>query len=218
MRERFERQMKILNTQLMAMGTAAEQAIQSAITALQKQDASAAENARRLEVELDGQERNIESLCLKLIIEQQPVAGDLRQISAALRMITDLERIGDQAADIAELAMRLCGQTYIKPITHLPQMAQQAMKMVTGSIDAFINGDLETARRVWEMDTTVDNFFDTIKNELIALIRTDAANGEQAVDLLMVAKYLERIGDHAQNLAEWVVYSLTGVHKGGKSQ
>ncbi|MGI6074910.1 MAG: phosphate signaling complex protein PhoU [Pyramidobacter sp.] len=218
MRERFEKQMQKLNNQLMTMGSTAEQAIRSAITALQKQDASAAENARRLEEELDGQERDIETLCLKLILEQQPVAGDLRQISSALRMITDLERIGDQAADIAELAMRLYGQTFIKPITHLPQMAQQAMKMVTGSIDAFITHDLATAEAVWDMDTTVDNFFDTIKNELIALIRKDASNGEQAVDLLMIAKYLERIGDHAQNLSEWVIYSLTGTHKGGETQ
>jgi phosphate transport system protein len=214
MRERFDKQMQLLNNDLMLMGSSAEQAIQSAILALQNQDAKAADNAIELERELDSQERTVEGLCLKLILEQQPVAGDLRLISSALKMITDMERIGDQAADIAELAMRLRGQTFIKPLTHLPQMAQQTIKMVTGSVDAFVQKDLNKAEEVWKMDDDVDRFFDIIKHELISLIQRNAQNGEQAVDLLMIAKYFERIGDHAQNISEWVIFSLTGVHKG----
>ncbi|MGN0838976.1 MAG: phosphate signaling complex protein PhoU [Pyramidobacter sp.] len=214
MRERFEKQMQLLNNDLMLMGSSAEQAIQNAILALQNQDEEAAKNAIELERELDSQERTVESLCLKLILEQQPVAGDLRLISSALKMITDMERIGDQAADIAELAMRLRGQAFIKPLTHLPQMAQQTIEMVTGSVDAFIQKDLKKAEDVWKMDDNVDSFFDIIKSELIRLIQRNAENGEQAVDLLMIAKYFERIGDHAQNISEWVIFSLTGVHKG----
>lgn len=206
--------MQLLNNDLMLMGSSAEQAIQNAILALQNQDDEAAKNAIELERELDSQERTVESLCLKLILEQQPVAGDLRLISSALKMITDMERIGDQAADIAELAMRLRGQAFIKPLTHLPQMAQQTIEMVTGSVDAFIQKDLKKAEDVWKMDDNVDSFFDIIKSELIRLIQRNAENGEQAVDLLMIAKYFERIGDHAQNISEWVIFSLTGVHKG----
>ncbi len=206
--------MQLLNNDLMLMGSSAEQAIQNAILALQNQDEEAAKNAIELERELDSQERTVESLCLKLILEQQPVAGDLRLISSALKMITDMERIGDQAADIAELAMRLRGQAFIKPLTHLPQMAQQTIEMVTGSVDAFIQKDLKKAEDVWKMDDNVDSFFDIIKSELIRLIQRNAENGEQAVDLLMIAKYFERIGDHAQNISEWVIFSLTGVHKG----
>jgi phosphate transport system protein len=163
---------------------------------------------------VDQKERDIEALCLKLLLQQQPVARDLRQISAALKMITDMERIGDQAADISGIALYLADTPYIKKLEHLPQMASAAIRMVTGSIDAYIKKDLVLAREVMEMDDIIDDLFDVVKRELIELIRQNAGNGEQAIDLLMIAKYFERIGDHAQNIAEWVEYSMTGKHKG----
>ena len=218
MRSRFDKQLNQLNNNLLAMGALAEQAIASAAQALSEQDEDAAGRAIELEREIDSQERAVESLCLKLLLEQQPVAGDLRLISAALKMITDLERIGDQAADIAEIILRLRGQAYIKPLIHLPQMAARAIEMVTGSIDAFVRKDLEKAKSVFELDDLVDELFRIIKNELVELIHKDASCSEQAVDLLMIAKYFERIGDHAQNIAEWAEFSLTGVHKNGEKE
>ncbi len=200
------------------MGSLIEQAIESASQALTRQDTGAAEKAIACEKEIDRKERDIESLCLKLLLQQQPVARDLRLISAALKMITDMERIGDQAADIAGIVLYLTGQAYIKPLEHLPQMAQGAIRMVSGSIDAFVKKDLAKAQEVIEMDDLIDELFRVIKKELIALIQKNAENGEQAIDLMMIAKYFERIGDHAQNIAEWVVFSITGRHKGEELQ
>jgi phosphate transport system protein len=148
------------------------------------------------------------------LLQQQPVARDLRQISAALKMITDMERIGDQAADISGIVIYLAGVPYIKKLEHLPQMAEAAISMVTGSIDAYLNKDLDLAKQIIKMDDIIDNLFVVVKNELIERIHQNADNGEQAMDLLMVAKYFERIGDHAENIAEWVEFSITGVHKG----
>ena len=142
------------------------------------------------------------------------MAKDLRFISAALKMITDMERIGDQAADIAGIVIYIAGEPSIKELVHLPQMGRSAIDMVHGSLDAYVKKDLALARRVMEMDDVVDRLFDVIKNELIEKIRADASTGSQAIDLLMIAKYYERIGDHAQNIAEWVEYALTGRHKG----
>ncbi|WP_352402970.1 phosphate signaling complex protein PhoU [Pyramidobacter sp.] len=218
MRSRFDKQLNQLNNNLLEMGALTEQAIESAVRALSEQDENAARRAIELEQEIDSQERAVESLCLKLLLEQQPVAGDLRLISAALKMITDLERIGDQAADIAEIILRLRGQTYIKPLIHLPQMAARAIEMVTGSIDAFVQKDLGKTKSIFELDDLVDELFRIVKNELVELIRKDASCSEQAIDLLMIAKYFERIGDHAQNIAEWVEFSLTGVHKNGEKE
>lgn len=218
MRSRFDKQLNQLNNNLLEMGALTEQAIESAVRALSEQDENAARGAIELEREIDSQERAVESLCLKLLLEQQPVAGDLRLISAALKMITDLERIGDQAADIAEIILRLRGQTYIKPLIHLSQMAARAIEMVTGSIDAFVQKDLEKTKSIFELDDLVDELFRIVKNELVELIRKDASCSEQAIDLLMIAKYFERIGDHAQNIAEWVEFSLTGVHKNGEKE
>ena len=164
--------------------------------------------------EVDQAERDIESLCLKLLLQQQPVARDLRLISSALKMITDMERIGDQASDIAELVIYLSREPYIKELTHLPQMAENAIRMVSGALDAYVRKDVVLAQEVMGMDDAIDALFVTVKDELIALIRNDAAAGSQAIDLLMIAKYYERIGDHAQNIAEWVEYALTGRHKG----
>ena len=212
MRIKFEQQLSKLHDMLIEMGTMIERAISMAIQALVEQNEEMAKQAIAFDEEIDNMEKAIESLCLRLLLQQQPVAGDLRLISAALKMITDMERIGDQAADISEIALMLTGVTYIKKLEHIPQMAATAAKMVTESIDAFVEMDLSLANKVIEMDDTVDSLFDTVKNDLIELIQADRANAEQAIDLMMIAKYFERIGDHATNIAEWVVFSITGSH------
>lgn len=214
MRNRFDEQLALLNTHLLEMGALIERAIENATQALIRQDAAAARAAVAADSEVDHKEREIESLCLKLLLQQQPVAGDLRLISAALKMITDMERIGDQAADISGIVMYIADQPYIKELVHLPRMGQCAIAMVRGSLDAYVRKDLQLAREIMEMDDGIDQLFDVIKEELIGHIRADASCGSQAVDLLMIAKYYERIGDHAQNIAEWVEYALTGKHKG----
>ena len=214
MRNRFDEQLHTLNHELLEMGALIERAIRSATDALVKQDAEAALQAIAADKEVDQAERDIESLCLKLLLQQQPVARDLRLISSALKMITDMERIGDQASDIAELVIYLSKEPYIKELMHLPQMAENAIRMVTGALDAYVRKDAALAQEVMGMDDAIDALFVTVKDELIALIRHDAAAGSQAIDLLMIAKYYERIGDHAQNIAEWVEYALTGRHKG----
>ena len=213
-RNRFDEQLHTLNHELLEMGALIERAIRSATDALVKQDVEAALQAIAADKEVDQAERDIESLCLKLLLQQQPVARDLRLISSALKMITDMERIGDQASDIAELVIYLSREPYIKELTHLPQMAENAIRMVSGALDAYVRKDVVLAQEVMGMDDAIDALFVTVKDELIALIRNDAAAGSQAIDLLMIAKYYERIGDHAQNIAEWVEYALTGRHKG----
>ena len=214
MRNRFDEQLHTLNHELLEMGALIEHAIRSATDALDKQDVEAALQAIAADKEVNQAERDIESLCLKLLLQQQPVARDLRLISSALKMITDMERIGDQASDIAELVIYLSKEPYRKELKHLPQMAENAIRMVTGALDAYVRKDVALAREVMAMDDTIDALFVTVKDELIALIRNDASAGSQAIDLLMIAKYYERIGDHAQNIAEWVEYALTGKHKG----
>ena len=214
MRNRFDEQLHTLNHELLEMGALIERAIRSATDALIRQDVEAALQAIAADKEVDQAERDIESLCLKLLLQQQPVARDLRLISSALKMITDMERIGDQASDIAELVIYLSKEPYIKELTHLPQMAENAIRMVTGALDAYVRKDLTLAQEVMAMDDAIDALFVTVKDELIDAIRHDAAAGSQAIDLLMIAKYYERIGDHAQNIAEWVEYALTGKHKG----
>ena len=214
MRNRFDEQLHTLNHELLEMGALIERAIRSATDALVKQDVEAALKAIAADKEVDQAERDIESLCLKLLLQQQPVARDLRLISSALKMITDMERIGDQASDIAELVIYLSKEPYIKELTHLPQMAEKAIRMVSSALDAYVRKDVALAQEVMAMDEAIDALFVTVKDELIALIRNDAAAGSQAIDLLMIAKYYERIGDHAQNIAEWVEYALTGRHKG----
>ncbi|MEG1524855.1 MAG: phosphate signaling complex protein PhoU [Clostridia bacterium] len=216
MRKTFDEQLSLLNKELLTMGALIEHAIQAASEALVHQDVDAANCAIAFDREVDQKERDIETLCLKLLLQQQPVARDLRLISAALKMITDMERIGDQAADISGLVLYLAGKPFIKTLDHLPQMAEAAIRMVTGSIDAFVKRDLALAKTVIAMDDIIDDLFDIVKDELIALIRANSDNGEQAIDLLMISKYFERIGDHAQNIAEWAEYSITGIHKGAE--
>ena len=214
MRNRFDEQLSLLNHELLEMGALVESAIRSATNALVNQDVEAALASIAADKDVDQAERDIESLCLKLLLQQQPVARDLRLISSALKMITDMERIGDQASDISEIVIYLSSEPYIKQLEHLPMMAEKAIRMVTAALDAYVHKDVKLAQEVMEMDDEIDNLFTTVKDELIALIRNDASAGSQAIDLLMIAKYYERIGDHAQNIAEWVEYALTGKHKG----
>ena len=212
MRDYFDEQLRTLGHDLLEMGGLIESAIRSATAALVDQNVEAALQTIAADKEVDQAERNIESLCLKLLLHQQPVAKDLRLVSAALKMITDMERIGDQAADIAELVMFLSKEPYIKPLNHLPQMAEKAICMVVGALDSFVRKDVELARQVEAMDDAIDDLFTVVKDELINLLRSDASAGSQAIDLLMIAKYYERIGDHAQNIAEWVEYAFSGHH------
>lgn len=210
MRNRFDEQLMQLNNHMLEMGALIESSIENATQALIDQNVAAAKAAIAADQEVDQKEREIESLCLKLLLQQQPVAKDLRLISAALKMITDMERIGDQAADISGIVIYIADEPYIKELVHLPQMGKYAIAMVRGSLDAYVKKDLDLARRIMGMDDAIDNLFDVVKNELIEHIRSDASSGSQAIDLLMIAKYYERIGDHAQNIAEWVEYALTG--------
>ena len=214
MRNRFDEQLSLLNHELLEMGALVESAIRSATTALVNQDVEAALASIAADKDVDQAERDIESLCLKLLLQQQPVARDLRLISSALKMITDMERIGDQASAMSEIVIYLSSEPYIKQLEHLPMMAEKAIRMVTAALDAYVRKDVKLAQEVMEMDDEIDSLFTTVKDELITLIRGDAAAGSQAIDLLMIAKYYERIGDHAQNIAEWVEYALTGRHKG----
>ena len=193
------------------MGALCEEAIALAAKALTDKDKTMAAKVAAMDAEIDQKERNIESMCLKLLLQQQPVARDLRQISAALKMITDMERIGDQAEDISEIVITLDGR-YAENSALLKGMAESAIQMVTESVDAYVKRDTALAHKVIEMDDIVDDYFDQVKAELISKIAGEPADGEYALDLLMIAKYLERIGDHAVNIAEWVIFSVTGRH------
>lgn len=213
MRNKFDEQLELLNNELIEMGALIESAIANAVKAIVEQDIKLAKKAIALENEVDQKEKDIEGLCLKLLLQQQPVAKDLRIISSALKMITDMERIGDQAADVSEISIMTAATPYVKKLEHIPQMAKSTIKMVNDSIDAFVKKDLDLAYSVIKSDDIVDSLFDTIKADLTSLILENVENSSSALDLLMVAKYFERIGDHATNIAEWVVFSITGEHK-----
>ncbi len=210
MRKKFDEQLRILNNELITMGALCEEAISSAVKYLIENDAAMKKNAIETEKQIDSKERDIENLCMRLLTLQQPVASDLRVISSALKMISDMERIGDQASDIAEIAEY--AQSDIRGITHIEDMARAAIKMVTESVESFVNKDENMARTVILHDNIVDDMFDRVKGELIDAIRKPNENAEALVDTLMIAKYFERIGDHAENIAEWVIYSITGEH------
>lgn len=212
MRNRFDQQLLQLNEDLIQMGALCKEAVSDAMTALLKSDRQARQKAFLAEYEIDHKERDIEALCMKLLLQQQPVARDLRTISAALKMISDMERIGDQASDIADIVKYLEGSDITQHV-HIRQMAEAAMEMLTSSIDSFVKKDLALARRVMDMDDVVDELFNQVKDELIQVIAEQPGKGEQCIDILMIAKYFERIGDHVVNIAEWVEYSVTGVHK-----
>ncbi|MCI6640249.1 MAG: phosphate signaling complex protein PhoU [Pygmaiobacter massiliensis] len=215
MRNRFDEQLAMLNTELIAMGALCETAIATAAKALLEGDISLVNQVHAADAEIDQKERDIESLCLKLLLQQQPVARDLRQISAALKMITDMERIGDQAADIADI-ISAANLTKGAQAVHIGTMARATIKMVTESIDAFVKKDLDLACQVVRSDDQVDQMFCELKAGLPDLIMQDAAQAQEAIDLLMIAKYFERIGDHATNIAQWVQFGLTGQHQSEK--
>lgn len=209
MRNKFDEQLDLLKTQMIQMGALCEEAIASATKALIKGDIELAKKVITTDEDIDLKEKEIESICLKLLFQYQPVARDLRQISSALKMITDMERIGDQAADISEIIM-LANIKAANNTSHIADMAKATIKMVTDSIDAYVQQNLKLAKAVIDYDDVVDNLFNDVKADMIRLINEDTENGEFAIDLIMISKYFERIGDHATNIAEWVVFSITG--------
>lgn len=211
MRNRFDRQLEELNSEMIVMGALCEEAITYAMNALFKGDMDMAKRALEAEEQIDRKERDIENLCMKLLLQQHPVAGDLRLISSALKMISDMERIGDHAEDIAELVEYMDSEE-IPQEENLQRMADAAVSMVTHSVDSFVKKDLALAKKVIVDDNIIDRYFDKVKDDLIVIIADDAKKGRICVDLLMIAKYLERVADHATNIGEWVVYSITGEH------
>ena len=213
MRERYREQMRFLNNSLIEMGGIIEHNITMVVKAMKEQNTELAQRVVANAEEISTKEKEIEHLCLKLLLTQQPVAKDLRMVSAALKIITDMDRIGDQSADIAENTILLADSAYIKELVHIPQMAEATIKMVKDAIDAFVRKDVVLAVSVINYDDIVDDLFITIRNDLTLLIKQDVDNCEQAFDLMMIAKYFERIGDHAVNIAKWVVFSLTGMHR-----
>lgn len=211
MREHFEEELSKLSNALVEMGALCEDAISCAVKYLLKNDAQMKENAAEAEKQIDQKEREIETMCMRLLIQQQPVATDFRMITSALKMISDMERIGDQALDIAEIAEYVTDD--IKSKINIKEMAETTVKMVMNSVDSYVRKDIGIANSVIGLDDTVDALFDKAKSELINVIRTENENAEGLLDLLMVAKYFERIGDHAENIAEWVIFAVTGNHK-----
>lgn len=213
MRNEFEKQLVTLNNELIEMGSMIERVIEKAIHGLVNRDVDIARDVIESAQDIGHQEKRIESLCLKLLLHQQPVAGDLRMISSALKMITDMERVGDHAADISEITISMAKNNEKElDLELVRQMAKETTVMLVGSVDAFVNKDLSQAHRVIEQDDAVDDLFVQVKDKLVELIRKNTRISEEAVDLLMIAKYFERIGDHAVNISEWVIFSLTGVH------
>jgi len=210
MREYYDEQLTKLHTQMMAMGGMCEKAISEATRALAEGNTELAREVMEGDTRINQQEREIESMCMKLLLHQQPVAGDLRRVSAALKMVTDMERIGDQAADIAENVLQM-NEKLPEKFLHICKMAAAAMKMVTDSVNAYVDRDLDLARKVIRSDDVVDSLFLKVRGEILDAIREDKNSGEEILDLFMIIKYYERIGDHATNIAEWVEYSITGV-------
>ena len=215
MRNRFEHQLTTLNNELITMGAMCEEAISAAAEYLLEDDKEKKETAYEAvydaDRQIDRKERDIEALCMRLLLQQQPVAKDLRTVSSALKMISDMERIGDQASDIAEIAGYI-SSSELSSKTHIAKMAHATVKMVTESVESFVKKDIELAQSVIEHDDIVDGLFDEVKSELIEAIENGNNDAESLIDMVMIAKYFERIGDHAENIAEWVIYSITGTH------
>ena len=215
-RKIFEEQIAKLKDLLIQMGQLNTEAIADAVTALETQDVALAQKTKSVETLVDEKEQEIERLCLKLILKQQPVASDLLFITSAMKMITDMERIADQAADISDLVIKMSKLPYAESLTEIAEMADRVQAMVRKATKSFVERDGEMAKAVCRADDAVDDLFDVIKRKLTSIVHKnieDDENGEQALDLLMVAKYLEKIGDHASNIAEWVIFMLTGEHK-----
>ena len=212
MRDFFQEQLNELNRELTRMGAACEEIIAYASQALTDWNEDLVRKVRKVGAQIDESERTIETICMKLLLRQQPVARDLRQISAAMKMITDMERIGDQAEDIVEIVPHMTAHPDEK-FPKIREMARAAQAMVTEAVDAYVKQDLDLAKKVMAHDDVVDDYFSRVKNGIIGIIAAEPAQGEYALDLLMIAKYFERIGDHCTNIAEWVEFSVTGVHK-----
>lgn len=212
MRSRFDQQLMQLNEMLVQTGELCERAISQTMVALSGCSDEIARKVIRADAHIDRMERDIEHLCLKLLLQQQPVAGDLRRVSAALKMITDMERIGDQAADIAEI-VKSADMSLVREFPKIPQMAAKTAEMVHNAVKSFVDRDLALATVTQAADDAVDNMFDEVTAEMIDfIVHADAADAQKAIDVIMIAKYLERIGDHATNIAEWVDFAITGVH------
>lgn len=211
-RKQFEEELSQLKTELVKMCRLTENMIETAIQALTEQDPELGRSIGDLDKQVDEYEMDIEKKCMRILLKQQPVAKDFREVSCALKMITDIERFGDQASDIGDIVYTFDGAPYIKKLTHITEMGTLAMKMVSESVNSFIRNDEALADEVVALDDKMDDLFLTVKEELISLIRKDGSNGDQAIELMMIAKYLERIGDHAVNVAEWTKYNETGVH------
>ena len=212
-RKKYFVELEEINQKLLLMQKKVISAIQESINALLNKDSLLIEDTFRKEKEIDSLERDIEQECLKILLMEHPVAGDFREVSAALKMITDLERIGDNARDICEIALQFNGKTYIKRLEHIPEMAKNAIAMVKDSVQSYIDQDLELARGLDKRDNRVDELFEIVKKDLILLIKLDSSSADDAIMILMIAKYLERIADHAVNIGEWVDYCITGSHQ-----
>ena len=214
MRAKFDEQLKILNQEMMFMGSMIEDSIQKAIDALMSQDKELARKIMESDSDVDHEQKKIEGICFNLLMQQQPVARDLRGISAAMKMVTDMERIGDHASDISEITIMLADKPYVLEQDDIKKMASETVLMLIRSIEAYVEKDMEKAKKVIKHDDVVDDLFDKVKSEIIEMIRKEPEDGEQATDMLMIAKYFERIGDHATNIAEWVEFALDDkVHK-----
>ena len=214
-RSKYEAELALVFNKLIAMCRAVETAIEKSVTALVKRDRDMSAEVISEDKYVDNLEHEIEQDCLKILLMEHPVASDFRDVSAALKMITDLERISDQAADISEIALQFGDEDFIKEPEHITLMAHLAIDMVKDSVQSYINRDIELARSLDRWDDRVDQLFETVKGDLVELIRKDGKNADQAILLMMIAKYLERIADHAVNIGEWVEYAVTGCHKIG---
>ena len=208
MRSKFDEQLKILNQEMMFIGSMIEDSIQKAIDALMSQDKELARKIMESDSDVDHEQKKIEGICFNLLMQQQPVARDLRGISAAMKMVTDMERIGDHASDISEITIMLADKPYVLEQDDIKKMASETVLMLIRSIEAYVEKDMEKAKKVIKHDDVVDDLFDKVKSEIIEMIRKEPEDGEQATDMLMIAKYFERIGDHATNIAEWVIFAL----------
>ena len=213
MREYFDLELKALNDKLIEMGALVEGAIKNTITIITNGEYDKLETSRIIEEKINNMEREIQNYCLNLLLLQSPVAGDLRTVSAALKMITDLERIGDQAIDIAEMSTYLKDCENIYSMTHLSEMAERSSNMVTTAIDAFVKKDLKLAKTVATMDDAIDDLFNKVKQEVVDIINANKELDQQAIDVLLIAKYFEKIGDHAVNISQWVLFMITGAHE-----
>ncbi len=212
----FQNEIEKLNVELIKMGALIEEAIENVIISLKTQNHSLAKEIIKKDSEIDNMEKAIESHCLSLILRQQPVAKDLRIVSTALKMVTDMERIGDQASDIASIILKIDTDHFFEIVEHIPQMASIAKKMVKGSIEAFVKGDTELTKQIIEIDDELDSLFTKVKSEVIEILKKSNDLSDMCVDFLMIAKYFERIGDHAENICEWVEFNETGEYKNSR--